>query len=99
LRSFRAKKNEVLVFHILDEQELNFDFKENVVAKDLETHEELPISPKDLRDAYLSEIEKFINTYKRELNSSRIDYLLIPTSSPLEKSLTSYLAKRKTWRF
>jgi len=99
LRSFRAKKNEVLVFHILDEQELKFNFEENVVARDLETNEELPISPKDLRNAYLLEIENFINTYKRELHSSRIDYLLISTSSPLEKSLTTYLAKRKTWRF
>ncbi|MCK4352070.1 DUF58 domain-containing protein [candidate division WOR-3 bacterium] len=94
LKIFRHKKNEVIVFHILDPAELDFPFKESMIFKDIETSDELPAG-EEIKLSYQREVHKFIETYKQGFYSHNIDYLLLPSSEPLEKSLTFYLSKRR----
>jgi len=94
LKNFRARKNEVIVFHILDPAEVDFPFKESLIFRDLETDEELPAG-EDIGLAYRKEMREFINTYKHGFYSNNIDYLMLRTSESLEKSLVFYLAKRR----
>ncbi|PIU28258.1 MAG: DUF58 domain-containing protein [Candidatus Hydromicrobium americanum] len=94
LKNIRYRKNEVIVFHILDPAELHLPFKESAIIKDIETHEKLPITP-DIKQIYQKELQKFIDTYRQNFHLHNIDYLLLPTSEPLEKSLVFYLARRR----
>lgn len=94
LTIFRHKKNEVIVFQILDPAEIDFPFKDSFVFKDMETQEEIPAGV-DIKLSYQREVEKLISTYKQGFHSNNIDYLLLNSSESLGKSLSFYLAKRR----
>ncbi len=98
LKHFRHKKHEVIVFHILDPSEREFPFEGSIIFKDLETGEELPVEPDELRGLYQKRLTSFLESYKRECRQNLIDYQPIDTSTPFDLALTSYLAKRKRLR-
>ncbi len=95
LRSFRYRKHEVLVFHILDPQEWEFSFKSPARFVDLETGEEKPLDPRALSQGYREKIRSFAKTYQNSLRESNIDYELLFTNIPFDRALLSYLAKRE----
>lgn len=94
LKVFRSKKNEVIVFHILDPAEIMFPFRESFIFKDLETSKEIKISP-EIKSSYLNEFRKWQKEYEIKFRSKEIDYALVDTSIPIEKTLLFYLARRK----
>lgn len=95
LEHFRYNGHEVIVFHILDRQELEFEFERITRFVDAETNEEVITTPQTIRENYLAHLHDFINHYKLELSKSDIDYNTIDTSTPLDYALSSYLAKRE----
>lgn len=95
LRHFRHRKHEVLVFHILDPNELKFAFSSPLVLKDLESKNELTIDPRTIRKEYQQALDDFFNDFRRRCHESRIDYHLITTDMPFDRALFSYLEKRK----
>jgi uncharacterized protein (DUF58 family) len=95
LEHFRYNGHEVIVFHLLDHQELEFEFDRVTRFVDAETDEEIITTPQAIRDSYLGHLHDFINHYKLELSRSDIDYNTIDTSTPLDFALSSYLAKRE----
>jgi uncharacterized protein (DUF58 family) len=94
LQQLRAMGNEVIVFHVLDEQELHFNFKESTEFIDMETAEKHITSPAAIRNAYLENLNNYLNTCRQKCQSSGVDYCLLNTSQPLDKALASYLARR-----
>ena len=94
LRQLRAKGNDVIVFHVLDNAELTFPFDRIADFEDSETHEIQKAVPQRVRHAYLQEIERFKNFYKDKCRAGGMDYCLLNTSEPLDAALASYLAKR-----
>jgi uncharacterized protein (DUF58 family) len=94
LRHFQFRGIDVIVFHVLDPDELDFPFERATRFEDLETAEEVMAVPRLVREHYLREIGALIVRYKRELGSAGIDYTLLPTSQPLELALLSYLSTR-----
>jgi len=95
LKHFRHRKHEVIVFHILDDQELNLDYDRQVELTDLESGEALTTDPRLIRKAYREEIQKFIAKYKQECLANHIDYIQLTTSQPFDFALTEYLHKRQ----
>jgi uncharacterized protein (DUF58 family) len=95
LRHFRHKRHEVLLFHVFDSAELRFPFDRMSNFIDLETDENLQVDPKYLRNEYLAQMDRFVNSYRMECSESRIEYVLTDTSVPYELMLTAYLGKRK----
>ena len=95
LEHFRYDGHEVIVFHLLDHQELEFEFERITRFIDAETDEEIITTPQVIRDSYLNHLHDFINHYKLEFSKSYIDYNMIDTSTPLDYALSSYLAKRE----
>jgi len=95
LRHFRHRKHEVLVFHILDRNEIDFAFSSPLVLKDLESKNELTIDPRIIRKEYQHTLDDFFNDFRRRCRESRIDYHLITTDMPFDRALFSYLEKRK----
>jgi uncharacterized protein (DUF58 family) len=94
LEHLRFKGNEVIVFHVLDRQEVEFDFDEPLVLEDAESEEQLHVLPDVLRDEYRRAIKLHIDALKEGAARNRIDYELLKTSEPLDAALFSYLARR-----
>jgi len=94
LHHFRHRKHEVIVFHVFDKAEIDFPFRDVTSFYDLETNERLQIDPVYVRDAYVEQIEEFIETYRRACAETNIDYVMTDTSVPYDFMLSRYIAKR-----
>jgi hypothetical protein len=94
LHHFRHRRHEVIVFHVFDKAEIDFPFRELVAFHDLETDERIQVDPGSVRQAYVAEVEQFIETYRRGCSETRIDYVMTDTSTPYDFMLSRYLAKR-----
>jgi len=94
LEHLRFRGNDVIVFHVMDQQELDFDFSEPVVLEDAETEEQLHVLPDVLREEYLRTIRGHIEALREGAAKNRIDYEMNRTSEPLDASLFAYLSRR-----
>lgn len=94
LKHLRYKNHEVIVFHILDEDELTFPFRRMTLFEGLEGLPELLANPQALRDAYLAELNKYLAEVRKVCRDTHIDYVRLDTSDHLDVALTAYLAKR-----
>ena len=94
LRHFRFRGADVIVFHVMDPDELTFPFERAARFRDMEGGEELMAIPSVVRQQYLDELQRTIDIYRRELGSAGIDYRLLDTSQPLEVALAAYLSTR-----
>lgn len=94
LKHLKFRGNEVLVFQVLDRDELTFPFDRSLRFRDLEDGAEVLTSPVQVREGYLAAITGLVEGYRRELGSQGIDYQLLDTSQPLDEALLAYLATR-----
>jgi uncharacterized protein (DUF58 family) len=94
LRHFQYRGNDVIVFQVLDPDEIDFPFERATKFEDLETSEEILAVPRAVRDHYVREMGTLIERYRRELGAAGIDYQLLSTKQPLELALMSYLSTR-----
>ena len=94
LKHLRSRGSDVLVFHVLDKDELTFPFERPVRFKDLEDGVEVLAQPQEIRQGYLATINGLVADYRRELGAAGIDYQLVDTSQPLDESLLAYLSTR-----
>ena len=94
LRHFRFRGTDVIVFHVMDPDELTFPFERAARFRDIEGSDELIAVPAVVREEYLAALNATLETYKRELGGAGIDYRLINTSEPLEFALMAYLSTR-----
>lgn len=95
LKHFRHRRHEVIVFHVLDPDELEFPFQHATLFKGLEQFPEVLADPPALRRAYLAEFERFRQAVQRGCREQRIDYCLVRTDQPVEWTLSTYLASRR----
>ena len=94
LRQFRQRGTDVVVFQVLDPQELRFRFEDAARFRDVESAHEVFADPAAVRAGYLAAVTGLVDTYRRELGGAGIDYHLLDTSQPLDLALTSYLHAR-----
>jgi uncharacterized protein (DUF58 family) len=95
LHHFRHRRHEVLVFHVLDQAEIEFPFSEAIAFRDLENAQRIQVDPAYVRRAYTEQVEEFIAGCRRACAEAQIDYVLAETSMPYDFLLTKYLSKRK----
>jgi uncharacterized protein (DUF58 family) len=94
LRHLKFRGTDVIVFHVLDKDELTFPFDRASRFKDLESDAEVLAVPSAVRESYLKAIGDLVRFYERELRVAGIDYMLLDTSRPLDFALASYLSTR-----
>jgi uncharacterized protein (DUF58 family) len=94
LKHFQFRGVDVIVFHVLDPDEIEFPFEVATRFEDLETSEEVLAVPGAVRADYQKAMNGLIDRYRRELGASGIDYELLSTKHPLELALLSYLSTR-----
>ncbi len=94
LRLLRSRGHDVMMFHVLDDAEIHFNFSGMTRFEGLEEAGELICDPKGLRAGYLAAFEQFLETIRRYAASHKIDYQTIPTSQKLDAALSYYLNHR-----
>ena len=95
LRHFRYNGHEVLVFHIMDPMERDFDYSSDVRFVDMETEENITTQPWHIRDTYRSMQDERLSSLQHAMHDISVDYSLFTTDVPFDRALSSYLAKRK----
>ena len=95
LQHFRYKGHEVVVFHILDPQELKLEFSQRMRFRDMESGEEIITEPWHIQIDYQRNMEAFCNYYKNQCQQNNIDYVRLITNASLDLALSEYLLKRK----
>jgi len=95
LKHFKYNKNEVLVFHIMDEQEIILDYNDRIMFEDLETKEQIRTNPWQIKESYKKEVEKYLRYYRTECSLNKIEYNLLLTKDNIESALSNFLNKRK----
>jgi uncharacterized protein (DUF58 family) len=95
LAHLKYLNHDVIIFHVMDHQELNLDYKGLVQFEDLESEAKIRTFPQSLRDTYRKRVAEFVEDIEKTAGRSRIDYCLLDTSDNLDKALIVYLAKRK----
>jgi uncharacterized protein (DUF58 family) len=94
LKHFQYRGTDVIVFHVLDPDEVEFPFERATRFEDLETSEQVMAVPGLVREHYRDRIGQLVGQYRRELGAGGIDYQLLKTTDALELALLSYLSTR-----
>jgi glycine/D-amino acid oxidase-like deaminating enzyme len=94
LRMLRQRGHDVLTFHVLDDDEVDFPFAGPTRFEGLETEQHLNCNPRALRDNYLQLMQRFLDDIRHGCAQHGIDYALVRTSNSLDVVLASYLSNR-----
>jgi uncharacterized protein (DUF58 family) len=95
LRHLKFRGTDVIVFQLLDPNELTFPFRGPAKFRDVESAEEVIAEPSAVRKAYLRELAGLTLRFDRELRGAGIDFVQLDTSQPLDFALLAYLATRQ----
>ena len=91
----RFKGQHIIVFHLMDPEELTFPFGGTVKFAGLEGEDELKVQPDRLRADYLEEVELLKTKINKACRAVNADYVLVDTGRPIQDVLVEYLNTRK----
>ena len=91
----RFRGNDVVLFHVLDPQEIDFGFTEASSFEDMESGDQMPIVPGKLAADYRDLIRAHIETLTKRAAQQPVDYMLLNTSQPLDYALFRFLSMRQ----
>ena len=94
LRLLRQRGHDVLIFHVMDDEELDFPFAGPTRFDGLESLDYLNCNPRALREGYLAALNNFLDEVRREAARNSCDYALVRTGEPLDAALATFLSKR-----
>jgi len=95
MEPLRYRGNELILFHVLDPQEIKPAFREPVLLVDMESRETMEVSEEYAELEYRQKIDAHIDTLRSKAQGAGMDYFLMPTSRPLDEGLREYLAIRQ----
>ena len=90
----RARGNELILFHVLDPQEIQPKLRGSMLMEDLESGVKMEVSPDYATHEYKSKMSAHLADLKSRAAGADIDYFLVDTSRPLDEALRQYLAIR-----
>ncbi len=94
LKLLRRRGHDVLLFHVMDDDELDFTFSGPTRFEGMELPEHLSCNPRALREGYLEALNAYLEEVRRGCAKNTVDYALIRTSEPLDAALAKYLSNR-----
>ena len=98
LQHFRHRGHDVLLFNLMDDDELKFPFQDMTLFEGLEQWGELLINPRSLKEAYLREVDEFTMALRKGCLNSNCDYVQIDTKTHLDVALSAFMASREKRR-
>lgn len=94
LEMLRHRRHDVLVFHVMDDDELNFPFAGTTRFEGMEELPSLTCDPRALRDGYIEALDEYLVEVRRGCAGHGIDYSLVRTSDYLDAVLSKFLHHR-----
>ncbi|MBN2021440.1 MAG: DUF58 domain-containing protein [Pirellulales bacterium] len=94
LRLLRSRGHDVLLFHVMDDDELDFPFSGPMRFEGLETDDLLNCNPRALREGYLAALGAYLEEIRLGCAGHRVDYALVRTSQSLGAALATFLTRR-----
>jgi uncharacterized protein (DUF58 family) len=94
IRLLRSRGHDVMVFHVLDDDELDFPFSGPTRFEGLEQPQRLNCSPRALREGYLAALGAYLEEVRRGCARNNVDYALLRTRQPLDAALAAFLSNR-----
>lgn len=94
LATLRAQKHDVSVLHVLDPYERTFPYEGLTEFHALESTNRLLVNPAAIRKDYLARMEQFLTKTRGTLTTAGVDYHLVSTDHPLERTLLDLLVTR-----
>ncbi len=95
VRPLAWQGQDVVLFHLLDKDELDPQFSTNVLLQDVETGEAVEVAPQFMRDAYPGRIRAHIEALKNAAAGIGADHVLVNSSDSLDSALRNYLLFRQ----
>jgi len=96
LRHLKHRKHEVVLFHVLAADEIDFPFGKLTQFRNLEKPGDLEIvDARRLRQEYLQNFRQFCEQLRQRAGNMHIDYCLLRTDQPVELALGHYLSRRQ----
>ena len=90
----RFRKHDLAVFHLLDRQELNFDFDRPIRFVDIEGSFNMITDPSIIQSGYRQELDRYLEGIKRGCREFGVDYRRVVTDTDYEKVLAAFLLQR-----
>jgi uncharacterized protein (DUF58 family) len=91
----RFKGHDMVAFHVLDQNELDFEFTDPVLLlEDAETQEQMPVLPDVVMNGYRERMRKHVDEMRRCAVANHVDYEVLTTKQPLDFALFSFLSRR-----
>ena len=94
LANLSASKNEIIVLHLIGDNELNLNYEGYAMLEDLETGKQINIGSADAKIAYKQKLQNHLANIKQQLLNKDIVYHLINTNQPIDKVLKDFLNQR-----
>ncbi len=95
LKLLRQRGHDVLVFHVMDDDELDFPFNGPTRFEGLELPDHLTCNPRALRAGYLEALGGFLEEVRHTCTRNSCDYALVRTSDPMDAVLAKFLSNRE----
>jgi uncharacterized protein (DUF58 family) len=96
LGRLQRQGHDILIFHVLDKEEIELPFNDSVLFRDIEGTEEFFSEPWAFRKAYRQAMVDFIADVGSRCRSAGIDHTLLTTSVDLGQGLARYLHQRQS---
>jgi uncharacterized protein (DUF58 family) len=94
LQHFRHRNHEVIVFHVLDPDEIDFPYTDTATFVDMETGDRLTTEPWEIAKRYREKLAAWTEHYRRTCRERLVDYVPLDTRTPFDRALLAYLEKR-----
>ncbi len=94
LLALRARKHDVVVFHLVDPAELTFPYEDPTLFLSMEDEARIEVNPREIKESYLEEFNRFLETTKTACTAADCDYERVRTDEPLDGVLLRFLARR-----
>lgn len=95
IEPLRFHGNEVVLFHLLDPREIRPELAQPVTLVDLETNEQMEVTPAYARNEYTVKMDAHVAELRERAQSAGLDYFLLETDRPLDGVLREYLSLRQ----
>jgi uncharacterized protein (DUF58 family) len=91
---FRFRRHDVAIFHLLDPQEIDFNFRRPMRFLDMEGGPAIFADPNDIADRYLRALTDYQTALKQHVLESSVDYHRVLLNDDYEKVLMQFLIGR-----
>jgi uncharacterized protein (DUF58 family) len=94
LQLLRKRGHDIVLLHVMDDDELDFPFEGPTRFEGLEIPDHLACNPRALREGYLAAVGEFLAEARRRTAAAACDYSLIRTGEPVDAALVKFLSRR-----